>query len=516
MRAARTLAAAEAKRRAGALEAALEVANRAERITLDAHQRAQLDVLRARVSFDSGRGRDAPRLLLAAAQNLAPHDEAQARETYLDAIMAGIFAGEMANGARARDVARAALAAPQPSGPPRASDLLLHALALLIAEGPVAGTPAAKQALEAFRANSVNAEERLRWSWLAGRTAAYIWDYDTWDALTGDQIEVARAAGTLGVLPLTMSTRAGVQLYAGRLTEAESFIAQADAIADATDAKTVRYAAVSLAAFRGHEKAVKQLIDANALEFSGRGEGMGVTLTRWATAALWNGLGQYEEAYLAAKAALANPYELWFWTWATVELIEAASRTNRGAEAAVAVERLTESTAASGTAWAMAVELRCRALVSSGALAEASYRSAIDALEPTVLRLDLARTHLLFGEWLRRESRAVDAREQLRAAHGLFVEFGSEGYAKRAEIELRATGERKKPVDASAQLTPQETRVAQLVSRGSTNAEVAAQMFVSPSTVEYHLHKVFRKLSVRSRTELARHFLEAAHKGEDE
>ena len=205
------------------------------------------------------------------------------------------------------------------------------------------------------------------------------------------------------------------------------------------------------------------------------------------------------------------PTNLWFWPWATVELIEAASRTGRTAAATPAFERLTESTAASGTAWAAAVEDRCRALLSEGALAEALYRSAIDRLVPTALRLDLARTHLLFGEWLRRENRPADAREQLRAAHGLFTEFGSESYAERARIELAATGERtrKRSLDSSGRLTPQETRVAQLASQGGTNAEIAAQMFISPSTVEYHLHKVFRKLGVRSRTQLARRVLES-------
>jgi DNA-binding CsgD family transcriptional regulator len=259
------------------------------------------------------------------------------------------------------------------------------------------------------------------------------------------------------------------------------------------------------------------LIDAAAKDFAARGEGMGANLTGCADAALYNGLARYDEAYVAAENALEDPYELWFWPQVPVELIEAASRTGRTAAATAAFERLSESTGASGTAWAAAVEDRCRALISKGAVAEELYRSAIDRLVPTALRLDLARTHLLFGEWLRRESRPADAREELRAAHRLFMDFGSESYAERARIELRATGERtrKRSPESKVRLTPQEARVAQLVAQGGTNVEIAAQMFISPSTVEYHLHKVFRKLGIRSRTQLAKRILESGQEMED-
>jgi DNA-binding CsgD family transcriptional regulator len=515
-RVARTLAAAEAKRQAGALETALELSSIAERSPLDDFQRAQLDAVRARISFASERGRDAPGLLLTAAQHLEPHDPDRSRETYLDAITAALFAGSLANGGHARDVARAVLAARQPQGPPSASDLLLRGLALLIAEGPAAGTPITKQALEAFRGDTVGTEERLRWSWLAGRTAAFIWDYDTWDALTSRQVEAARAAGVLSILPLTLSTTAGVQLFAGRLSEAESLFEQAEAVADATDTRTAKYAAVLVAAFRGYEREARSFIDAAAEDFAARGEGMGVTLTKCAIAVLCNGLARYDEAYVAAQEALEDPCELWFWPWATVELIEAASRTGRGAAAGSAFERLAEGTSASGTVWAAATEDRCRALLSEGALAEKSYASAIDRLSPTSLHLDLARTHLVFGEWLRRESRPADARDHLRVAHRLFKEFGSISYTERSRVELAATGERtrKRSPDVGGHLTPQETRVAELVSRGATNVEIAGQMFVSPSTVEYHLHKAFRKLGVTSRTQLARRILESAQETE--
>jgi DNA-binding CsgD family transcriptional regulator len=514
-RARRALVAAEDKRQAGALDAALALATIAEQGPLDDVQHAQVDVLRAQIAFASNRGSDAPLLMMKAAQRLEPHDASRARETYLDAIAAAIFAGRLAHGSGAREAANAALAALRPVGFPRASDLLLEGLARLIVEGPVSGTAVVKQALEAFRGQSVATEELLRWSWLAARAAAFIWDYDSWDTLTARQLEVARDAGALTVLPLTLSTRAGVHMFAGELSVAALLIEQVEAVADATGTRPSRYAAVMLAALHGREHEARELIDANAKDFASRGEGMGVTLTEWATALLYNGVGRYDDAFLAADAALENPRSLWFSPWAMVELIEAASRSGRAAAAAPAMERLAEGTSASGTVWAAALEDRSRALLSEGPVAESLYRDAMDRLAPTALRLDLARTHLVYGEWLRRERRNVDAREQLRVAHGLFTEFGMEGFAERARIELRATGEhaRKRAVETSNDLTPQEAEISRLVAQGKTNVEIAAQLFISPSTVEYHLRKVFRKLDVKSRTQLARHVLESSGPG---
>jgi DNA-binding CsgD family transcriptional regulator len=512
----RLLAAAEAHRQSGALEAALELVVKAERIPPNDHQRACLEVIRARVVFNSERGNDAPGLLLAAAEHLQTYDARGAREVYLDAITAALFAGYLAETGEAREVARSVLGAQETAAQPTASSVLLEALALLVAEGPCVGTPAAMEALKMFQSDAVDTEERLRWSWLAGRTAAYVWDYDTWDALTQHQVAAARSVGALSVLPLTLSTTAGVQLFAGRLSDAEALIEQADAIADSTDTRTAPYAKVLVAAYRGREADAAALIGSAARDFASRGEGMGVNLTRCAQAVLYNGLARYEEAYSAAIGALDDPYELWFWPWVSVELIEAASRSRQDDLALSTFDRLIESTGASGTTWARAVEDRCRALLSQGSLAEKCYRSAIDRLVPTVLQLDLARTRLLFGEWLRRENRPADAREELRAAYELFRDFGCEGFAERARIELRATGERtsSSPGEAEIRLTPQETRVAQLVAQGCTNLEIAAQMFISKSTVEYHLHKVFRKLGTKTRTQLAKRILEAGQDSE--
>jgi DNA-binding CsgD family transcriptional regulator len=382
---------------------------------------------------------------------------------------------------------------------------------LLITEGAGAGTPVLQRAVDAFCRRDMADEELLRWSWLAGQSAAFIWDYDGWDVLTARQEQLARQAGALTVMPVTLSARTGVNLFAGGLDIAASLVERIEALADATEARTVPHAAVLLAAFRGREMDAQELFDVHAKEFASRGEGTGVNVTHWAAAVLYNGLARYQDAYSAAEAVLEDPDDLSFGPFATVELVEAASRTGRGDTAVPALERLEDATTASGAPWGVATAARSRALLSDGDAADGLYRDAIDRLTPTVLRVDLARTHLLYGEWLRRGRRNVEAREHLRTAHGSFRDFGMEGFAERARVELRATGEhaRSRSVETTTQLTPQEAQISRLVADGATNVEIAAQLFISPSTVEYHLHKVFRKLGVKSRTQLARHVLES-------
>jgi DNA-binding CsgD family transcriptional regulator len=512
LKSARALVAAEAKHQAGAFDAALRLADIAQAGPLNEFQQTQLDVMRAHIAFASERGREAPSLLLTAADRLERFDGKRARETYLDALTAAIFAGRLANGASAVDVAKAAQSAPPPSGPCGASDLLLDGLAQLITDGPSAGTPALKRALEQFRGDDVSTDERLRWSWLAGRAAGFIWDYDNWDLLTARQVQVARDAGALTVLPLTLSTRAGVHLFAGELAVAMSLVERVESLADVIDSGTVPYAALAVAAFRGREAEAQPLIAAARTDFLARGEGMGLTLTQWATAMLGNGLGRYGEAFVAAEHALEDPGELWFSPWAMVEFIEAASRTGNSVAAESMLDRLTAGTAASGTDWARAVEARCRALLRRGSTAETLYREAIDRLEPTPLCWDLARTQLLYGEWLRRERRPRDARTHLRVAEDLFSGSGAEAFRDRARVELRATGERapEGPTATRSDQTPQEAQISRLVAQGASNREIAAELFISQSTVEYHLHKIFLKLGVKSRTQLANRVRESA------
>jgi DNA-binding CsgD family transcriptional regulator len=506
-RAARALAAAQAKQQAGALDEALTLVANAQAGPLDEFQQTQVDVLRARISFAADRGSEAPPLLLKAAKRLEPLDVRRARELYLDALTAALFAGRLGGAGDARQVAAAARAAPASAPPPRAADLLLDGLALLIAEGHAAAIPILRKALRAFHSDEIGTEEGLRWLWLAGRTAGFIWDYEGWDSLTTRQVRAAREVGALAHLPLALSTRVGVHLFAGETRAAASLVEEADALAEATYGRIVpAYGALALAAFRGREDAVTQLVRASTQDFVARGEGMGLTVSQWVTAALYNGLARYEDAFAAAAEAAADPHELWFSTFAAVELIEAASRSGRSQRAASALEVLRESTRASGTPWALGVEARSRALLDRGEAAETLYREAIARLQPTRLRLDLARARLLYGEWLRRQRRRLDARKELRVAHELFSDFGMEAFAERARVELQATGERarKRTVDTLDQLTPQEAQISRLAAQGHTNRAIAAQLFISPSTVEYHLRKAFRKLDVKSRTQLAR------------
>jgi DNA-binding CsgD family transcriptional regulator len=510
-RAGRALVAAEAKRQAGAVDSARRLADTAERGPLDDFQRAQLELLRAQISFASDRGSDAPPLLLKAAQHLERLDVRRARDTYLDALTAAISAGQGATDASARVVARAAMASRPCAGSHRAPELLLDGLALLVTDGYASGTPVLKEALRAFRADDLGREERLRWSWLAGRAAAFIWDYDSWDVLTARQIQAARDAGALTVLPLSLGTRAALHLFSGELALAASVVEQMEAVADAIGNHPASYSALTVVAFVGREGDARQLIDASTKDFASRGDGLGLTIALWATAVLNNALARYQDAFAAAEEALEDPYEVSFSPLATVELIEAASRIGKEDAAAPALERLARGTSASGTKWGRAVEARCRALLSHDEAAEAAYREAIELLTPTALGFDLARTHLLYGEWLRRERRPRDAREQLRTAYGLFSGFGMEGFMARAHTELQATGERvrKRTVETQTDLTPREAQISQLVAQGATNPEIAAQLFISPGTVEYHLSKVFTKLGVKSRTQLAKLVLES-------
>jgi len=504
-RAGRALAAAQAKHQAGAADDAVALVETAEVGPLDDFQRAQAEVLRARIAFATKRGSDAPPLLLAAARRLERLDVPLARETYLDALTAALFTGRLARAVDARQVAGAALAAPRVPDP-RPVDLLLDGLATLVAHGPVAGTTPLRQALAAFAHRDVEPAEALRWRWLAGRAAGFIWEYEGWDKLTAHHIRAAREAGLLAELPLALNTRVGVHLFAGETTGAATLVEEADMLARATgDGMGPLYGALSVAAHRGHEDELARLVRTSTEDFRARGEGLGVTAIGWVTAVLNNGLGRYEDALAAAEEATSIPGEIWFSTYALVELVEAACRSGRPERGAEPLAVLSESTGASGTPWALGVEARSRALLAQGAAAEPLYREAIERLEPTPLRLDVARAHLVFGEWLRREARRIEARSELRAAYELFTDFGMEAFAERSRIELEATGEhaRKRTPATLDQLTSQESQISRLAADGNTNREIAAQLFISPSTVEYHLRKAFRKLDVTSRTQLA-------------
>jgi DNA-binding CsgD family transcriptional regulator len=504
-RAERALAAAQAKYQAGAFDATLGLLATAEAGPPDQSRRARADLLRGQIAFASSRGSDAPPLLLKAAREFEPLDPRLARETYLDALAAATFAGRLALGGGMREVAEAARTAPPPPGPARGPDLLLDGLALLICEGYPAGAPVLRQAVSAFRGTDVSREEELRWLWLACQAAGMVWDHASWDVLSDRQVTLARDAGALVALPIAFNTRAGVHLFAGEFTEAASMAAQAESVTEATGSSIAPYGALALAVLRGREAQAAHLIQIATDDVGRRGEGGGLSSVQWAAAVLCNSLGRYEQALAAAQRASEDSPAVRFASWALVELVEAAVRSAVPERAADALQRLSAIARACGTDWALGAEARSRALVSDGAAAENLYREAIDRFGRTRLRVDLARARLVYGEWLRRQRRRRDARDQLASAYQVFDSIGAAAFAERARIELRATGghARQPTVQTPDTLTAQEALIARLAGEGASNSEIAAQLFISPATVAYHLRKVFTKLGISSRSQLA-------------
>jgi DNA-binding CsgD family transcriptional regulator len=508
-RAQRSLAAAQAKHQAGAPDAALGLLAMAQAGPLDELQRARGDLLRAQVAFASNHGRDAPPLFLGAAKRLETLDVGLARETYLEAFTAALFVGRLSPAVG--DVARAARMAPAPLAPGRAPDLLLDGLALLVTKGYQAGTPALRQALLAFRSQDISAEEGLSWLWLAERAAMATWDDETWHILASRHVKLARDAGAISELPLAVRSRILLHAHAGELAEGAALIAEAQAVADATGSRLAPYGATGIAAWRGREAEAIELIQANMDGVTSRGEGRGVT-SQYSAALLYNGLGHYDRA-LAAAERVCEYDDIGVLGWSLAELIEAAVRSGQPAPATDALQRLSETTRASGTDWALGIEARSRALLSEGETAERLYREAIERLGRTRMRPAVARARLLYGEWLRRESRRRDARAELRTAYDLFTSMGIEAFADRARRELLATGEtvRKRTVETTSELTAQEAHIARLAIDGRTNVEIGAQLFLSTRTVEWHLGKVYSKLGVGSRRELPRALASLGH-----
>ena len=503
-RAHRALAAAETKFHAGALDDALELLETAESgAAVDDLLRAHAHLLRAQIAFASRRGSDAPPLLLAAASELEPVDPNLARATYLEALSAATFAGRLARGGGVVEVSRAALAGPPPPEQPQPSDLLLQGLAARATDGYAAGAPLLKEALNAFQRETELSPNDARWLWFASLIALFMWDDDAWMVLFTRQVDLARQTGALSALAFVLGTGSAVYAFFGELRTAALFMEELRAATEATGIATDPAASLSLAALRGREAEFSELIRTTIGEAEDRGEGLALTTAEFLSGGLYNGLGRYEAA-LAAVLPAERFYMEGPAIWALTELIEAAVRCGQPQRARRAFARVQETTRAAGTDWALGIEARLRALISDGDDAEGFYTEAISRLARTRIRVQLARTHLLYGEWLRRQRRRLDAREHLRTAHEFFRDAGVEAFAERARLELEATGERarKRTVDTLDQLTAQEKRVARLAAEGETNREIAARLFISASTVEYHLRKAFRKLDVKSRVQL--------------
>ena len=498
-RARRALAAARAKHLAGAPDAALELLLRAEAGPLDELGLARVDMLRAQVAYAQNRGSDAPALLLRAARRLEPLDLSSAQATYLEAL--GVLSGSLASSVGVVEVAQAALAAPR-LPPPSVSDLLLSGLATRFIKGYAASAPMLKRALAAFASEDSSGEETLHWLWVATLAAVHLWDDHIWEVVATRWLQLTRDTGVLSLLPLALNGRIAAYTFAGELATAAALTEEVDAVSEATGSQVPPYGALILAAWRGRETKATKLIETISQQVPSLGEAY--ANTEWARAMLYNGLGRYEDALTAAERATEYREHLWFYNWGLVELIVAGVRSGKPELAAKALERLSEITRASGTDWALGIEARSKALLSEGEVAESLYRHAIDRLSRTRMRAELARAHLFYGEWLRRERRQLDARDQLRIAQEMLSEMGIEAFADRAANELRATGERarRRVVETRDDLTAQEARVARLARDGLSNPEIGTRLVISPRTVEYHLHKVFTKLNISARAQL--------------
>jgi DNA-binding CsgD family transcriptional regulator len=496
----RILAAAQASMQAGAFGKALELLATAEAGRLDEFASARVDLLRGQIAFASSLGSDASSLLLKAAKRLEPLNLDLTRETYLNAWRAASLAGRLAGADHMLEVSRAARALPPPTHPPRPIDLILDGLARLVTDGPAAAGPTLRQAVNIFATGDISREEGLWSGWMA---ATVLWDADAGRAIIARQIRLARAVGALEELPVNLIALAYDDAWRGDFEAAASLIAETDAIAEATGSRIAPYPAMFLAALRGSQTELTPLLAAAIAAAEAEGQGVAATCAHWSTAILHNGLGRYADA-LAAAGQARDDRHLYVSMWAAPELVEAAVHTGHIEVAADALERLAERTQAGGTDFGLGLEARCRALTSQGQAAEGWYREAIERLGRARIRTELARAHLLYGEWLRRDRRRTDARAQLRTAHDMLDAMGMEAFAERARRELIATGEtaRKRSVQTVTTLTAQEAYIARLARDGLTNPEIGARLFLSARTVEWHLRKIFTKLGIGSRREL--------------
>jgi DNA-binding CsgD family transcriptional regulator len=504
LRARRALAAAQSEFEAGALDDALTLVTTAEAGAVDDLQRARIQLLRAQIAFALRRGSDAPPLLLSAARELEALDPTLARATYLEALSAVMYAGRLARGAGVVEISRAALDGPQPLEPLGASDLLLRGLAVRFTDGYAAGVPILREAVRAFSREAVLPPEEARWLWFASQIALYLWDERAWLLLSTRHLDLVRESGALTALPFVLTTHISVLASFGELEAAASLEEELRAATEATGITPGPYGALEMAAWRGDEAELTELIRTTVKEAEARGEGLAVTVGECVSGALYNGLGRYDAA-LAAVGQAERYHQEEPALWTLTELIEAAVRSGQTQRAAEALDLIAETTRAAGTDWGLAVEARCRALLVEGDEADSLYREAIERFGRTRIRVQLARAHLLYGEWLRRERRRLDAREQLRTALEMFRAMGVEAFAARAERELLATGERvrKRNVETRDDLTAQETQIARLACDGLSNAQIGERLFISHHTVAYHLRKVFNRVGITSRNQLA-------------
>ncbi|WP_019179861.1 helix-turn-helix transcriptional regulator [Microbacterium yannicii] len=503
LRSQRALDAAQAKLLSGAFDQAAGLVALAEIDPHDDLGRARVDILNAQIALMQNHGNEATPLLLSAAGRLERVDVSLARRTYLDAVGAALFASHLADGPGLREVGAAAAAAPT-SDVPQLSDRLLDALSTRLTVGYVAAVPRMRAVLEELCENGPSTPETLRWLLFGSVLASELWDLDQWLAVATRHVAVVRETGTLTDLPLAIDALTTVQLFAGDLKGAAALIEEAKIICEAIGSPQARLGPLLLAVFQGREDEARSLIDETLPDATSRGQGAAVLVINWYHALLCNSLSLYSEALAAAERVVAHPEAFTAPWWALAEMIEAAARSGHNEIAAQALDALSGALQASGTDWALGVEARSRALLHTAAAAEGLYRSAIEHLSRTRANTDLARAHLLYGEWLRRENRRVDARNELRIAHRMLDERGLHAFADRARRELQATGTVVHPPKEQlpTTLTMQEEQIARMAGEGLTNPEIGARLFLSPHTVDWHLRKVFTKLGIASRREI--------------
>jgi len=504
----RLLTAARAKCDSGALDAALGLLVAVEADPLDARQAAEVERLRGQIALDQRRGGDAGRLLLGAAGRLHRVDAGMARAAYLDALVAAIWANDMASPA-VREAAEAARSAPPGPVPPRAIDVLLDAVALRMTEGYAAAAPALTRALGMFLALDAGSGESSRWVWLAGGRigqiiAMELWDFGSWHALAAGQVEFARDTGALMHLAFALNYLARTHILAGELAAAARLVEEDHLIAEAAGNPPIADTAMMLAAWQGREQEAAELIETISREATARGAARLESLAAYASSVLYNGLGRSAAAYDAARRAFERE-PMGYGSHIVPELAEAAARTGDVQLLGATLEWLSERARVTPTDWVLGIQARVRALLSEGEPAERCYQESIERLSRTRVRAQLARGYLLYGEWLRRERRRGEAREPLRTAHEMLDAMGIAAFADRAARELLATGEtaRKRTVETAVELTAQEAQVARLARDGLSNPQIAARLFISARTVQYHLGKVFTKLDIASRSQLA-------------
>ncbi len=498
----RALVAAEAKYQAAAPDRALRLLAITDAGPCEELTSARSQLLRAQIAGATGAGHDAP--LLRAAKRLEPLDPSLARDTYRDAFYAALTAGRLAERGGMTEVAAAVRAVSPSPATAGAPGLLLDGLAGVVSDGYAVGAPVLQRAVAGFRAVDDVTDAVLSWLPLACRMSHDVWDEVSWCELSARLVQLARQRGSLSVLTTAILLGLGYHMFAGDIDAAAAMAEEAETVARATRTPLAPYGALSVAAWRGQADRTATLIAGATAEVTARGEGQWITAAAWATALVNNAVGRYDVALAAAERASEHLDELGLATWSMVELTEAAARLGSPERADRAMVRLSEIADACRTDWILGVHARLRGLISTDSSAEDSFREAIERLRRTAIRTELARAHLVYGEWLRRRSRRVDARHQLRAAWDMFAAMGLDGFAERARRELLATGEtvRKRTVDTVIELTAQELQIARLAVSGRTNPEIGTQLFISPRTVEWHLRKVFAKLGVTSRREL--------------